>query len=612
MRAGRALLAGVLVACLALGALAFVLMRRLEAPPPGPSAQLLLLWQRVAGLSSLLAKAEQGPLFPLVGKQVLVTIDQRVVESLLRSLAPADYVIAGRFRIRIAKASVAFEDGFALVRLDGRASLLGAEDQVFADVAVLGDLRIVPRQLAAEALQARIHLLAVDVTRVDLVMRARNAEKLVRELGRQKLEEFTALASGIQIPVRQRYEFKVPGVGAPEVVRIEEARVPLELAVQGLTAFDGKLWVSMTASTGTAPSPAESAPGQASPQTDSGVLAAQAGLPADLDKRHEELHVRLRDLLARDETVQRSLAVKGDIVVAVSSELAREVIRDVGRSYLDQVALRFHNLGVAAQGSLRKDTLLGRVKVGDWSLDLRMHELSGLLRAGAPRVELTKDDQVGLTFPLRIEKGAAVATVHFGWDSRGLANLLCRDFKIEEQSLNGVALQDEFPVSGHFELAAGPGVLTALPVFPDRFRVGLDLDPRSWAAVRARLEEQDQWDHCGMAMDPDKVLAELQERAHIGVMIKLPSKLFRTITLPSGITESVEVGDRDLKIAATQYGLHVTPDVIWYSANVQVELPPSPAGAGGSGDGKASDDGAESRRPLHLGVAAGEYAAQRQ
>lgn len=580
-RGFRAILAGALLVCIVLGAAAIAVMQRLRRPPPGPSAERVLLWQRIAGLSTLLAKAQEGPLFPLVGKQVLVTIDQQLVQSLLRSLVPADYVIARRFRIRIDKASVAFEDGFALVRLDGRASLVGAEDQVFADVAVLGDLRIVPREPTAEALQARIHLLGVDVTRLDLVMRARTAEKLVQELGREKLEQYAALASSLQIPVRQRYEFKVPGVGAPEVVSIQEARVPLELAVQGVTAFDGKLWVSMTATTDAAPSPAGPAPGQASPQTDSGIPPAQAGLPPDLDKRHEELHARLREILARDESVQRSLAVRGDIVVAVSSDLAREVIRDVGRRYLDQVALRFHDLEVTTQGSMRRDTFVGRVKVGDWSLDLRMHELTGLLRAGAPRVELIKEDQVALTFPVRIEKGTAVATLGFAWDSRGLANLVCQDFKIEEPNLHGVALQHDFPVSGHFELVAGPGSLEALPVFPDRFRVGFDLDPQSWATVNALLQEQDRWDRCGIAMDPEKVLAELRERAHRGVIIKLPGKLFRPVTLPSGVIESVAVGDRDLRIAVAQNGLRVTHDVIWYSANVHVELPPAPAGAGG-------------------------------
>src|SRR5262245_4907648 len=230
MRLTRALIASAVALCLALAALALFLLRRSHAPP-GPPAEHVLLFQRIAGLSALVAKAEKGPLFPLAGQQVLVTIDQHLVQSLVRGLVPADYVIADRYRIRVAEASVAFEDGFALVRLDGRASLVGAEEQVFADVAVLGDLRIVPPQADSEALQARSHLLAVDVNRVDLFMRARRAEKLVQELGRAKLEEYAALASSVQIPVRQRYEFRVPGVGPPEVVRIEEARVPLELAV---------------------------------------------------------------------------------------------------------------------------------------------------------------------------------------------------------------------------------------------------------------------------------------------------------------------------------------------------------------------------------------------
>ena len=66
-----------------------------------------------------------------------------MVQSLLQALVPADYVVSGRYRIaRASGPSVSFEDGFALVRLEGRASLVGREQDVFADVTVYGDLDV--------------------------------------------------------------------------------------------------------------------------------------------------------------------------------------------------------------------------------------------------------------------------------------------------------------------------------------------------------------------------------------------------------------------------------------------------------------------------------------
>ena len=79
--------------------------------------------------------------------------------------------------------SVSFEDGFALVRLEGRASLVGREQDVFADVTVYGDLDVERTQQQADVLQARIRLLAVDARRVAVVVESPPGEAARRGAG---------------------------------------------------------------------------------------------------------------------------------------------------------------------------------------------------------------------------------------------------------------------------------------------------------------------------------------------------------------------------------------------------------------------------------------------
>ena len=93
--------------------------------------------------------------------------------------------------------------------------------------------------------------------RVDVVMSSHQAEGLVEELSRTRLEAFAALASSLEIPVRQQLEITIPAVGPEGPVRIAAASLPLRLRLLGVQAFHGKLWISMEASTG---APAARAP----------------------------------------------------------------------------------------------------------------------------------------------------------------------------------------------------------------------------------------------------------------------------------------------------------------------------------------------------------------
>jgi hypothetical protein len=441
---------------------------------------------------------------------------------------------------------------------------VGRDEDVFADVTVFGDLHVERTQQRADVLQTRIRPLAVDARRVAVVVETRQVDELVEDLGRQRLEEFAALASSLEIPVRQSYELDVPAAGPDGPVRIAAATIPVQFTVLDVTAFAGRLWISMAAAVG---------PGAVAPATPPLPLIAPSPIPPALMARmHREQHERLEALLAKDAVMAEAMRTEGDVVIAARSEFARAVIQQVARQYFDRVVVDLRDIDVFKQGEVRKDTPIGRKRVGEWAVDMRVHHVKGVLRAGNPRVTFREGNRVDLAFPVHLEQGEGRATLDFTYDSKGLANLVCKDFQAEETVQGGV-IPEEYPVNGTFTLRTAPSSLTAQPAFRDEFRLRLDLDPGSWAAVRARLQKEDRLGRCGLALDPDKALADLRALAGRGFDVRLPSQLFRSVALPAHTAQSVQVDTHQVGVRVRQNALGLGPNAVWYSAQVEVALP---------------------------------------
>ena len=157
--------------------------------------------------------------------------------------------VPGAVRIRLTRASVRFEDGFALVRMGGLASLADrAEEQASAEIDVAGGLDVVELDPRTGRLRGQVRLIALDARRVDLlgVRAPGEAERLIEDLGRERLEAFGELISQLEIPVRVEQELTLPAVQA-EGVRIEAAVIPIRASVLDVEAFRGRLWVSISA-----------------------------------------------------------------------------------------------------------------------------------------------------------------------------------------------------------------------------------------------------------------------------------------------------------------------------------------------------------------------------
>ena len=226
-----------------------------RAPLPLPLAQRrppveeVLLERRRQGIEGLIAAARKnGRLIPF--DQVVVVVQQGLVENLIAATLPYEQVLAKRYRVRAETVKVTFDDGFALVQLRGRASLVDDADTA-AEIDVYGAIDIVELAPTTGVLHGRVKILAVETQRVDLAGIRAPARRLVDDLSREQLTAFEPLLSNIEIPIKLEQKVAIPAVNQSGI-RIEEAVLPMEAAVVDVKAFRGKLWVCVQAKAGSA------------------------------------------------------------------------------------------------------------------------------------------------------------------------------------------------------------------------------------------------------------------------------------------------------------------------------------------------------------------------
>ncbi len=216
-------------------------------PETRQAVEEAILDRRSEGLEALTeaARAKGGR---IIGPEdILVVVGQGLVQQVLDGAVPFERTIGDRFRVRVAQCSVHFEDGLALVQLDGRASLTARRD-VGAELAVYGGLDVVDLDPHSGVLRARVHVFAVEAKRVGVLGLPTPAERLAEEIGREKLESFSSLLSSVEIPVRLERAITLPAIGTESGVSIAATHLPLNLSVIEVLSFRRRLWVTIRAS----------------------------------------------------------------------------------------------------------------------------------------------------------------------------------------------------------------------------------------------------------------------------------------------------------------------------------------------------------------------------
>jgi hypothetical protein len=310
-----------------------------------------------------------------------------------------------------------------------------------------------------------------------------------------------------------------------------------------------------------------------------GLLAACRTPPAgeraqrvvQLTARQEALWTAFNDKVAGDPVLAATLADEGEVVLALRRPLLQAMVTEVARRYLDRVELDLA-LGakVDASGELKVKTRVGEINAGTWTVNLVIEHVRGVLRAQQPTVSLAGEQRLALSLPVSLQDAQGRAAVRFQWNSRGIANAICRDFEAS-RTIQGRVLPAVHTFQGSLSLILAADSVMARPSFTNRpYRLKVDLTDDSWNEVRAALQEQDSFFKCGLALEPDKVVAQLRELTLKGFDVRLPRSLFRDFVLPASLEQSVRVEEKTLVLSVKPGALRTVEDALWLSAAIQV------------------------------------------
>jgi hypothetical protein len=281
-----------------------------------------------------------------------------------------------------------------------------------------------------------------------------------------------------------------------------------------------------------------------------------------LEFEQDSLRSRSVELFVQDDQVQKM--PQGEVVIAVPTVFVREAIERVFEDVASRITLRLSGIKVHKAKKVKKV-----VTLGEFAVDVDMGQVVGRIRPRKPNLTFG-NDQVLLDLPVSVSEGAGEATIHFAWDSKNVADLVCGDLEVT-RTLTGTVIPGDYLISGSLKLEKQGRRVIATPRFPDsRVRIRVKPSQAAWDSLNAILDEKR--GVCGFVLDKvdvPEILRNVTEEK--GFNVRLPVHKLRPAIVPAGISDSVTVGGRTLAIEAETNTVRIDSDAIWYSATVRIE-----------------------------------------
>jgi hypothetical protein len=250
-------------------------------------AQRVVLEREVEGLREVVARLERGEaMLPL--DDVAISIDDTFVRDLVAAQLPFDTDV-DRFHLRLREAEAQFR-GSPVVRLRGELHLKEKPD-LEAAVTVIGALEDIQVEQSSSVLKASIavdHIGIEKAAGIEAILSRSTMDEVARLIRLQIKDQLPP----IQIPVKVQQSIDLPAV-TQGPVRIDGARMPLQVAVSQVVAGQGRLWIAVHVQPGDLVKTADAPPVGDAKASEAGVSLAAgddegAGKPGPKGKGKEE------------------------------------------------------------------------------------------------------------------------------------------------------------------------------------------------------------------------------------------------------------------------------------------------------------------------------------
>lgn len=285
-----------------------------------------------------------------------------------------------------------------------------------------------------------------------------------------------------------------------------------------------------------------------------------------LRARRDELQARLRRLVVEKGEKSLSSAPQAGVMIGIPTGFTSSILQQVVTGLFGETILTLRNLKVHKAGDVKAKMLLSKRKIGDFVLDVEIHEVRGLLKPGTPTLGFGRN-KVDLTLPVRLAEGQGEATLRFQWDSKGLAaNVVCGDLDVT-RTVTGTVVPQDYELAGSFGITATGDAIVLEPRFPDlAVRIFPDPTEQAWAVVDEVAKKQRKG--CEVALSKIDIKAKLAGILGRGFNVKIPQKILKPVKLPAGLSQSLELQGVTLALDVKPTGILVAADRLWYGADL--------------------------------------------
>jgi hypothetical protein len=144
--------------------------------------------------------------------------------------------------------------------------------------------------------------------------------------------------------------------------------------------------------------------------------------------------------------------------------------------------------------------------------------------------------------------------------------------------VTGTVVPADYELSGAFRFRTEGDQIVLEPDFRDlAIRIYVKPTEESWKVVERVVEERNAT--CRFALDKVDLRERLEALLGKGFNVKIPRKILKPVRLPAGIQKSLEMQGVRLTLRLEPAALVITPDRLWYGADVRARAGSRPAAA---------------------------------